>query len=57
MNTIDLLLVGGAMPSGIALISVFFFSVHFSFCVAIKKKSEQIKLNTYLIQKIKFMLL
>jgi len=26
---------------GSIIISVFFFSVHFSFCVAIKKKSEQ----------------
>jgi len=32
---------GGAMPQGIAVVRVFFFSVHFSFCVAIKKKSEQ----------------
>jgi len=38
---------GGAMPIGSALVNVFFFSVHFSFCVVIKKKSEQRKINIF----------
>ena len=30
-------------PAAVLYLSVFFFSVHFSFCVAIKKKSEHNK--------------
>jgi hypothetical protein len=35
------ILLRGAMPFGSAVKSVFFLSVHFPFCIAIKKESEQ----------------
>ena len=43
MYNLYLYLMSGAMPLSIAIISVFFFSVCFSFCIAIKKKSRLLK--------------